>query len=279
MLVLLILVVLKNKKIYADFVKNYKEDITLPGFSPFAFAIIDKLKIYKKFPKIVNFIHQKMIILKGSKLSNDYTKIYLAKVITLIYLMTLMTLILVELGDEGYSNLVYGAVIIVIVAVYLVRDLEKKVKERRDAIILEMPEFLNKVILLVNAGDTIQGAMKKSVLQNRANIQKSPLYFELNEAVAKLDANVSFQEVMKDLSYRCSIQEVSVFTTTVMMNYRKGGALLVESLKELSVTLWDKRKTLTRVKGEEASSKLIFPIMLIFVAILLIVAYPAIAIF
>ena len=152
-------------------------------------------------------------------------------------------------------------------------------KQRRDSIILELPEFVNKIILLVNAGDTVQGAIKKSVLQNRKNIQDSPLYFELNEAVMKLDANVSFQEVMKDLNYRCSIQEVSVFTTTIMMNYRKGGAQLADSLKDLSVTLWDKRKTVTRIKGEEASSKLIFPIILIFAAVLLIVAYPAIAIF
>lgn len=279
MFVLFVFPIIKNKKVYADFVAKYKDDITLPGFSAFAFTVIDKLNVYKRLPKVVHFIHQKMIILKGTKLSNDYTKIYLAKIITLVYLMTLFTLVIVELSDEGYTNLIYGGILIVLVAVFLVKDLDKKVKERRDAIILEMPEFVNKIILLVNAGDTVQGAMKKSVLQNKKNIQSSPLYFELNEAVAKLDDNVSFQEVMKDLNYRCGIQEVSVFTTTVMMNYKKGGSLLVESLKELSVSLWDKRKTLTRIKGEEASSKLVFPIIFIFVSVLIIVAYPAVAMF
>lgn len=279
MFVIFALVVLKNRKLYETFVEKYKEDILLPAFSSFAFTIIDKFQFYKRLPKLVNPIHQKMIMLKGSKLSNDHTKIYLAKIITLIYLMILFTFVLVELKGEGYGDIIYGAALIVIVSLYLFKDLDKKVNERRDAILLELPEFVNKIILLVNAGDTIQSAMKKSVLQNRKNIHTSPLYFELNEAITKLDANVSFQEVMKDLNYRCSIQEVSVFTTTVMMNYRKGGALLVESLKELSVSLWDKRKTLTRIKGEEASSKLVFPIIFIFVAILIIIAYPAIAIF
>ncbi|GAB2535981.1 type II secretion system F family protein [Gracilibacillus alcaliphilus] len=271
--------VLSNRKVYASFIEQYKEDITLPIMAPFAFGIIDRLNLYKRMPKLINSIHQKMIILRGSKLSGDYTKIYLAKMITLINLMLFFTFVLVETSDGGNSNLIYGFVLMVVVSVFLVKDLDKKVKQRKDSIIIELPEFVNKVILLVNAGETVQGAIKKSVDQKKNHIFDSPLYFELNEAVNKMSANTSFQEVMKDLNYRCGIQEVSIFTTTVMMNYRKGGALLVQSLNELSVSLWDKRKTVTRIKGEEASSKLVFPIIFIFAAVLLIVIYPAIAVF
>lgn len=49
----------------------------------------------------------------------------------------------------------------IVVSVFLVKDLEKKVKQRKDSIIIELPEFVNKIILLVNAGETVQGAMKK----------------------------------------------------------------------------------------------------------------------
>ncbi|WP_077602604.1 type II secretion system F family protein [Oceanobacillus sojae] len=271
--------VLRNKRVYATFIEQYKEEITLPVLAPFAFGIIDRLNLYKRMPKLITAIHQKMIILRGSKLSGDFTKIYLAKMITLINLMLFFTFVLVEVSDEGNSNLIYGFLLMIVVSVFLVKDLDKKVKQRKDSIIMELPEFVNKIILLVNAGETVQGAMKKSVDQKKNQIYDSPLYFELNEAVNKMSANTSFQEVMKDLNYRCGIQEVSIFTTTVMMNYRKGGALLVQSLKELSVSLWDKRKTVTRIKGEEASSKLVFPIIFIFAAVLLIVIYPAIAVF
>ena len=271
--------VLRNKRVYAAFIEQYKDEITLPALAPFAFGIIDRLNLYKRMPKLITAIHQKMIILRGSKLSGDFTKIYLAKMITLINLMLFFTFVLVEVSDEGNSNLIYGFLLMIVVSVFLVKDLDKKVKQRKDSIIIELPEFVNKIILLVNAGETVQGAMKKSVDQKKNQIYDSPLYFELNEAVNKMSANTSFQEVMKDLNYRCGIQEVSIFTTTVMMNYRKGGALLVQSLNELSVSLWDKRKTVTRIKGEEASSKLVFPIIFIFAAVLLIVIYPAIAVF
>lgn len=277
--VVTLLGVLRNKKVYSAFIEQYKDEITLPALAPFAFGMIDRLNLYKRMPKLINAIHQKMIILRGSKLSGDYTKIYLAKMITLITLMLFFTFVLVEVSDGGNSNLIYGFLLMIVVSVFLVKDLDKKVKQRKDSIIIELPEFVNKIILLVNAGETVQGAMKKSVDQKKNQIYDSPLYFELNEAVNKMSANTSFQEVMKDLNYRCGIQEVSIFTTTVMMNYRKGGALLVQSLNELSVSLWDKRKTVTRIKGEEASSKLVFPIIFIFAAVLLIVIYPAIAVF
>ncbi|GAA0428029.1 MAG: type II secretion system F family protein [Bacillota bacterium] len=281
MVILLIIIGmnLKYKKVYESFISSYKEDITLPIIAPYALAIIDKLNLYKRMPKLINSIHQKMIILKGSKLSADHTKIYLAKIITTITLAVFFTMVYVELDGGGYTNLIYGLILTGILGFYLVKDLDKKVRQRKDSIVIELPEFVNKVILLVNAGDTVQGAIKKCVDQNKQKVFDSPLYFELNEAVNKMSANTPFQEVMKDLNYRCGIQEVSIFTTTVMMNYRKGGALLVQSLKELSVSLWDKRKTITRIKGEEASSKLVFPIIFIFGAVLLIVIYPAIAIF
>lgn len=211
LLVLVLTIVVKNKKVYEQFINEYKEEITLPVLAPFALAIIDKLNIYKRFPKLANFVHQKMIILKGSKYSNDFTKIYIAKIITILTLLVFFSLAATIADGTNYTNLFYGLLLTMIIGFYLVKDLDKKVKQRKDSIIIELPEFVNKIILLVNAGETVQGAIKKCVEQNKHNIYESPLYYELNEVVNKMSANTSFQEVMKDLNYRCGIQEVSIF--------------------------------------------------------------------
>lgn len=279
LILIVLLTTLTQKNIYKDFVETYQEDITLPMIAPFAFAVIDKFSLYKRMPKLVQYIHQRKITLRGSKLSNDYTRIFLARIITLLILFIILTLVLVDASDGGYKNLFIGFILIGVFSFYVVKDLDKKVKQRKDSMLIDLPEFVNKVILLVNAGETIQGAFEKCVQQNHLNKKDSPLYFELNEVVNKMSANTSFQDALKDLNYRSGVQEVSVFTTTVLMNYRKGGNQLTESLKELSISLWEKRKTVTRIKGEEASSKLIFPIIFIFASILLIVIYPAITIF
>jgi tight adherence protein C len=60
------------------------------------------------------------------------------------------------------------------------------------------------------------------------------------------------------------------------MNYRRGGELFVMSLRSLNRDLWEKRKAMTRILGEEASSKLIFPMLLILLAVMIIVAAPAV---
>ncbi|MDY0408533.1 hypothetical protein [Paracerasibacillus soli] len=152
LLILIMIATIKNKQVYAGFIKLYHDDISLPFIAPYAFALIDKLNFSRRFPHLVNTIHQKMIILRGSKLSRDYTKIYLAKIITTVTILIFFSLAAVVADDMNYSNMVYGLLLTAIISFYLVKDLEKKVKQRKESIIIELPEFVNKIILLVNAG-------------------------------------------------------------------------------------------------------------------------------
>ncbi|SFK83293.1 type II secretion system protein F (GspF) [Salinicoccus halodurans] len=269
-----------QKKNYRTFIETYRSNILLPVLAPYSLFLVDKLDLYRRFPTIVAPVHQKMIILRGSRLSQIFTRIHLAKIVTVFTICALVTFaafVSVEAGD--YTLPIFCVFMTVILVYAQMKELDTKVKKRKESILLELPEFTNKLILLVNAGETVQGAINKSVQQNINRIYDSPLYYELNEAMNKLQSNSSFQDAMKDFSQRCGIQEVSVLTTTIMMNYRKGGKQLAESLKDLSKSLWDKRKTLTRIKGEEASSKLIFPMIFVFAAVLLVIIYPAITMF
>lgn len=63
------------------------------------------------------------------------------------------------------------------------------------------------------------------------------------------------------------------------MNFRRGSSDLVLSLTRLSQDLWVKRLSTSRIIGERASSKLVFPMVLIFIVVLVIVAAPAIMLF
>lgn len=268
-----------QKKHYKKFIEVYKTNILLPVLAPYSLFIVDKLDLYKRSPGFVAPIHQKMIILRGSRLSQEFTRIHLAKLVTVLTICILIILMVLVSGQEDNTLLIFVIFISALLLYAQVKELDSKVKKRKESILIELPEFTNKLILLVNAGETVQGAINKSVQQNISRIFDSPLYYELNEAMNKLQSNASFQDAMKDFSQRCGIQEVSVLTTTIMMNYRKGGKQLAESLKDLSKALWDKRKTITRIKGEEASSKLIFPMIFIFAAVLLVIIYPAMTMF
>jgi tight adherence protein C len=62
----------------------------------------------------------------------------------------------------------------------------------------------------------------------------------------------------------------------LLLNYKRGGDDLVVALRTLSKELWDKRKALSRTLGEEASTKLVFPMVIVFVIVLVVIASPAI---
>ena len=87
--------------------------------------------------------------------------------------------------------------------------------------------------------------------------------------------NKSKSKCLNDLSRRCKVKEINKFTSIVLQNVNKGSADMVFMLQQLSDECWVERKLAARQKGEEASSKLLFPMMLMLIAVFAIVLVPA----
>lgn len=269
-----LLIALSAGKSYQPFTARFDtQEFPLMFMAPISLYLIDKFRIFERFYGQVSIIQQKVISLRGNKAALPYTKMFLAQLLSIVLLCFLGSSVLAVLGNGDRTVFIAGCLITILIPVIKVKKLSALVKERKEAIITELPEVVNKIILLVNAGETVQQALVRCVAFKRDS--DNPLYKELRDSVNKITNNEPFQLVMNDLSKRCGIQEVSIFTTTVLLNYRKGGQDLVLSLRELSQDLWNKRKSISKTKGEEASSKLVFPLVLIFVAVMIIVGWPA----
>ncbi|WP_280772013.1 type II secretion system F family protein [Salipaludibacillus daqingensis] len=264
----------RNK--YDHIVNEFKDDYPLMFMAPVSLHILATFNIMERFHSQISFIQQKMISLYGSRDSLKHTRIFVSQLLSISLLGLLGTFLVPLLGDGDDVLFFAGLVFTFMIPALQVNSLAKKEKERKQAILLELPEVVNKIILLINAGETVQQALIRCVELKYTS--DSPLYDELTIAVNRLTSNEPFPLVMNEFSKKCSIQEVSIFTTTVLLNYRKGGQDLILSLRELSHELWEKRKSISKIKGEEASSKLVFPLIFIFVAVMIIVGYPAITI-
>lgn len=166
-----------------------------------------------------------------------------------------------------------GLLLAVSLPLLAVRKVEKAVRARKRDIILDMPVLLNKLTLLINAGETVQQAIHRCSEQGDP---ASPLYAELRKLSHELRDNRSFPQALEDFSKRCAVQEVAMFSTTVLLNYRRGGNDFVLALQDLGRVLWDKRKAVAKTLGEEASSKLVFPMVIIFLVVMIVVAAPAV---
>ncbi|MBC5637332.1 type II secretion system F family protein [Ornithinibacillus sp. BX22] len=256
--------------------EQFKGQYPLMFLAPVSLFIVDKLKIMERFYSQIAKIQQKMISLYGNRTALQHTRIYLAQLISIVLITIIGALLFTALAEGDMAIFVTGIFFAILLPYAMIKKLASQEKERKDKILLELPEVVNKLILLINAGETVQQALVRCV--TTANDHNSPLIVELTDAVNKMVSNEPFHQVLNDLSKKCGIQEISIFTTTILLNYRKGGNDLILALRELSRDLWEKRKNISKTKGEEASSKLVFPLILIFVAVMIIVGYPAITI-
>ena len=62
----------------------------------------------------------------------------------------------------------------------------------------------------------------------------------------------------------------------VNQNMEKGGSELTRVLKELTTVSWEEKRSRVKVKAASVGTKLMFPSMIMFIAIIMMVVVPAI---
>jgi tight adherence protein C len=239
---------------------------------PFLF-LLDKFEVGRRLPVMMFRMQHAIQKMYGIQHSGEKTMLYCAEMLTYSWLMLLVGCLLSLVGDMGFGGMMGGLALGVALPFALYKDLNAKVQRRDQDILMELPELLNRIVLLVGAGETVQRAIVHCVASQGE--RDHPLYSELRKTVGDWNNGYSFQQSFEQFSRRCGVQEVTIFTTTVLLNFRRGGGDFVLALRDLSHVLWEKRKAVSRAKGEQASSKLVFPMVLIFFSIVVMIGAPA----
>ncbi len=264
------------------YVKGKYEDFTETGFkkrhiykvlAPAALFITDKL-IAGRFIAYERKLSIKLAELYGGRDIKYMLKLHFVhKVIHMIIALLSVTLLgaLMEKPDISYAIFALSALGIVFYASD--RELDEKIKKRNFNIRYDFPDFLNKMVLLINAGMTVPRAWEK-IVRDRKNM--TPLYEELRRTYIEIKNGKPEIEAYEDFARRCRVKEITKFITAVIQNLKKGNSDLVPLLKLQSNECWQLRKNMAKRLGEEASTKLVLPLMIMFVGILIIVILPAV---
>ncbi|WP_106766710.1 type II secretion system F family protein [Paenibacillus faecalis] len=257
---------------YRRFSRLPMEGLRLAKLTPPLLFILEKSNMPVRFPVVFFRIQRSIQKIHGLRHSAEKSLLFLADALAYSWLF-LIGGCLLSIGTGEWVGLLGGGFLGILLPVSTIKDLSKKVQLRDQDIIIELPELLNKMILLVGAGETVQKAIIHCA--ERAGDKQHPLYIELRKMVDDWEGGHSFQQAFEQFSKRCAVQEVSIFTTTVLLNFRRGGNDFVLALRDLSRVLWEKRKAIARTRGEQASSKLIFPMVVIFMVVIVLVGAPA----
>lgn len=258
---------------YGDFVKPLdKKDYPFKDLLPAGMLVLDAFK-YSYISGYDRRLLTKLTELYGAERSHRYLRVHMANKIVYL-LLGLLLVALVGSGahiDAGFG--VFGISVLAGIAYYSDRELDSRIRKRRTAIRMDFPDFLNKLILLINAGMTVSRAWEKAVQDNR---KSSLLYAELGMVLSSVRSGTAEQKAYEDFAKRCRIPEITRFVSVILQNLRKGNSELVSVLRVFANECWDMRKNTARRLGEEASTRMILPLMLMLAAILLIVATPAV---
>jgi tight adherence protein C len=214
--------------------------------------------------------------LHGGSCSRDRLLRFAGESIGIAYMTLILSGMLAMAADNG-ALAVLGTIVACCVPLLRAKELRNRVAARRQRIVMELPELLGKLLLIVNAGDNVMRALTRCAEQQPQGF--NPLYDELKAALAAMKRGESMSVALEEMGRRCAVPEVKLFASTLLINARRGGEAFVPALKELTRQMWDKRKAAVRTLGEQASSKLVFPLTLIFLCIMILVGAPTVLMF
>ena len=176
-----------------------------------------------------------------------------------------------------YIFFIGGFFVVALVFALMDSEVNKSIKKKRESIKHDFPEFISKYVLLLGCGMTTYDSFRKIIKDNinTANTYKRPIYKELETTLREIDLGKPEIYAYENFGLRCRISEAMKFSSLVTQNLRRGTDDLLMLLREQVSDVWQIHKAEIRRKGEEASTKLVFPMILSLVSVLLMLIYPA----
>ncbi len=166
-------------------------------------------------------------------------------------------------------------------ASYVMKDkeLKKAMEQRYSQMLSDYPQFVSQLVLYMGAGMTMRNILIKLSAnydrKKKAGDEKRYLYEEVQRASRELSAGESEADVYVRLGLRCGGQQYTRLVTLLSQNLRKGNSELLALLQEESKKAFEERMDKARKAGEEAGTKLLFPMIIMLVIVMVVIMIPA----
>ena len=180
--------------------------------------------------------------------------------------------------EDVWYVLILGPVICLLL-VSLQKQNEQKEKEAKERqMMLDYPEIMNKLTLLIGAGMTVKKAWVKIVQdyekqKDRLGIRYA--YEEMAAACREMQSGVAEIESYERFGKRCGMNAYRKLASLLEQNLRKGTKGLTALLGTESEQAFEERKASAKRRGEEAGTKLLAPMFFMLAMVLVIVIIPA----
>lgn len=255
---------------YKDLFESLGEEFKLKElyFWGYGLTLLLKLKYSNRKDKR---LHKELAILYGDKYADYYVRVIYSQKITISALLLVLTPMLYCLAQDMTVTVVM-LVFSGLAYYYFGNLIEKKILARSEEMLVDFSDVVSKLALLTNAGMIITEAWEEVAYNG-----DSTIYQEMQRSVEQMQNGKSEIDAIQEFGMRCIIPEIKKFTSTIVQGMVKGNSELVEMINQQNVEIWNERKQRVRREGEKASSKLLIPILIVFIGILIMIMVPIFA--
>lgn len=209
-------------------------------------------------------------ILYEKKYVAYYLRVYCARRLTLTVLIAAVMLSLSSMGGDK-APLMLVMTVLMTVAIYknYSDKLGEAIEKRSDQMTSELPEVVNRLALLINAGMILREAW-----ETVANSGDTLLYQEMRIAHNHIENGLSESDGIFLFGRRSQNSEVRKFSSQLIQSIDKGGSQLASELTQLSREMVELKRQYVFRKTDAATTKLLAPMFIMFVGVLILVAVP-----
>lgn len=189
-----------------------------------------------------------------------------------------------KMNLEPFIVVLLGGVAVVCIFQKKRQDERKNKQDRERQLLREYPQMITQLSLLMGAGMNLFTAwerMVKRYLVGQVDETKEKMpqkYLYLEEMLItylEIKDGGSIRRAFESFANRIGLAPYRKMTALLLQNMDKGNRDLVQLLDlEAELTLAEQKNRVRR-QGEEAGTRLLFPMMLLFVMILVIIMIPA----
>ena len=182
---------------------------------------------------------------------------------------------------QNFTFLIILALSIIITILLPLNDKSKKndkKKKRLKILQNEYYSFVTKIAIYFGAGETIKNALIRinTLSKYSTNKIESPLSKELEISIRKMDNGISEDIALSDLSNRIGLRQYTKLFNILEQNRKNGSNDVRIALNNELSDAFKERKLNAKILGEEAQTKLIFPLIMMLGIVLVIIMVPAI---
>lgn len=230
-------------------------------------------KLFKLRNKREAALRMQAALLYDPQYAEYYANVAWAQTITLVHLFLAMTFLMAGIMyDLAFLMLVGGIFLSVMAAAYCLENMKNTLTKRTEECEAQLPEVVSTMAILVNSGMVLREAWNMV-----ADSGAGAVYELMRKAGENMKNGYSDADAIFLFGRASNSTEIKKFTSALLQSVEKGGAELSGFLVHQSSELWNAKRQRMLQAGEKAATKLLLPIVLIFIGVIIVVMTAAFA--